>query len=389
MKPTILIIQPGPSYKTDSPKIEILGERFDGAVLTTSNDDRIVAAHTAGPFEFHCLRIKSYDGRLCNMVRYLWFCVRFCVRRRFVERKRIDLVTTYDPLKTGLIGVVASRLLSACLVPEVNGSYASHYNYLDRAPRLSRVYAFIYTQVMKVVLTFSHGIKYQYPGQIAFFDRWVGARPVGVFPNLVSLEAFRHISEEKEVLIVGFPFWRKGIDVAISAFKLIADDFPDWTLKILGWYPDLGLLNGHIAGHPRIHHHEAVPQSEMPGHVGCCAMLCCPSRSEGVPRVLMEAMMAGKPRIGSRVDGIPVVIQDGYDGFLFANEDHHELSQKMVALMRDSDLRATMGRRGRERVLREFSRERYSDQLVSLYLRVLERARPQTSECPVDRGGHS
>ncbi|MDD5569384.1 MAG: glycosyltransferase family 4 protein [Candidatus Pacebacteria bacterium] len=224
---------------------------------------------------------------------------------------------------------------------------------------------------MKIVFTFSHGIKYQYPGQIHFFEKHLGDKIVTAFPNYVDLDKFRNIAEEKEILIVGFPFWRKGIDIAIDAFKLIAPQYPDWKMKILGWYPDTSLLTSRIGDCSQIYHHLPVYSHEMPEQVGKCAIVCCSSRSEGVPRILMEVMMAEKPRIGSNVDGIPVVIKDGYDGLLFESGNVKQLSEKMALLMKDKELREVMGKRGRERVVKEFGSDQYFSKLTTFYNRLL------------------
>ena len=66
----------------------------------------------------------------------------------------------------------------------------------------------------------------------------------------------------------------------------------------------------------------------MPEQVGKAAFIVMPSRSEGLPRFLLEVKAAGKPAVGSRVSGIPDAIEDGGDGFLFSSENDQELAQK-------------------------------------------------------------
>ncbi len=362
----ILFIQPGPTYTIKDYTYNHLSDFFEGEILTTSDDEKIIATKKVGKFNFNCLKANPLHSKR-NLVVYFFYCMFFCFHYRFVKKLKIDLVVTYDPLKTGLMGIFASRVLSCKLAPEINGSYSSPYNFMDKSPKFYRVYAFVYTQIMKIVFMFSHGIKYQYPGQIHFFEKRLGSRTVSAFPNLVNLDMFKNLSEEKEILIAGFPFWRKGIDVAIDAFKLISHKYPEWKMKILGWYPDTSLLISRIGDCAQIYHHPPVYNNEMPEHVGKCAIVCCPSRSEGVPRILMEAMMAEKPRIGANVDGIPVVIKDGYDGLLFERGNVCQLSEQMVKLMDDSELRKTLGARGRLRVVNEFSSEQYFSKLISLY----------------------
>lgn len=362
----IMFIQPGPAYSIREFKFNYLSNYFSGEILTTSDNEEILATKSVGKFSLNILRTNPKHSKR-NFFIYLLFCIRFCIKLRFFKKENIDLVVTYDPLKTGLYGIIASRILSCKFAPEINGTYSSKYNFMDKSTKYCLLYAIVYTQIMKFVFTFSHGIKYQYPGQISFFENKLGKRVVSAFPNLVNLEKFTNISEEKEILVTGFPFWRKGIDVAIDAFKLIAPKYPDWKMKILGWYPDLTPITNRIGDCTQIYHHPPVCNYEMPDHVGRCAIVCCPSRSEGVPRILMEAMMAGKPRIGSNADGIPVVIKDGYDGLLFESRNVTALSEKMTQLMDSSELRKVMGLRGQERVVKEFGQEQYFSKLIDLY----------------------
>ena len=70
--------------------------------------------------------------------------------------------------------------------------------------------------------------------------------------------------------------------------------------------------------------------------------------------MLVEAMAAGKPRIGSNVDGIPTVINDGIDGLLVAPENVDDLANKLDMLMGNSDMRHELGKNGEIRAKKNF-----------------------------------
>jgi glycosyltransferase involved in cell wall biosynthesis len=106
-------------------------------------------------------------------------------------------------------------------------------------------------------------------------------------------------------------------------------------------------------------------------HMGSCAILVLPSRSEAMGRVLLEAMAAEKARIGSNVDGIPTVIDNGIDGFLVKPGDVKDLTEKLDILMGDSGLRRQMGQAGKVRVHSEFTEEVYINNLINFYNDVL------------------
>jgi len=199
---------------------------------------------------------------------------------------------------------------------------------------------------------------------------------IHAFHAYVPTQKFVNIREDNVVLFVGFPFKRKGVDILIEAFRKISPKYPCWKLKILGWYPEPYELLKAINGHPQIFHHPPVKYDEMIEHIGSCAILVLPSRSEAMGRVLVEAMAAEKPTIGSKVDGIPQVICDGVDGFLVEPENVDDLANKLDILMADSTLRSRMGKAGKARVAHEFSEETYFKNLLHFYNAVLASRSP-------------
>jgi glycosyltransferase involved in cell wall biosynthesis len=294
---------------------------------------------------------------------------------RLVKTK-IDLVVTYDPLATGLTGMLCSLILKARFAPEVNGVYTSPYEYLENETSSSTKFKkFLYPEIEKLVLSRAHGIKILFPTQIIPFEKVLSGKVIRSFPCSINEKPFLAINnteENNEVLFVGFPFKRKGVDILIAAFKSIARKYPTWKLKILGWFPDMTDLNQAISDHPQIFHHKPVYPPEMPHHIGHCSILVLPSRSEAMGRVLVEAMAAGKPRIGANVDGIPTVINDGIDGLLFEKENTIDLAQKLELLILNPELRRKMGQSGRARVLKEFTREIYYNNLFNFYNEILK-----------------
>ena len=289
------------------------------------------------------------------------------------SRSQIYLVTTYGPLKTGLIGLVVARITGAKFAPEVNGVYTSKAQWLDMPNSISnKIKKIVYPIIMRFVLKRADGVKLLFKDQIRPFNKLCSGKIVRSFHCFVPTSQFHELPENKEVLFAGFPFKRKGVDILIEAFKKIAPKYPDWKLKILGWFPDPTELNKAIGGHPQIYHHPPVHYLEMPEHIGTCAILVLPSRSEAMGRVLVEAMAAGKLRIGAAVDGIPTVINDGIDGLLFKPEDVDDLASKLDMLMGNKELRKKLGEAGAKRVKQEFTEEAFINNVINFYKEVIE-----------------
>lgn len=85
---------------------------------------------------------------------------------------------------------------------------------------------------------------------------------------------------------------------------------------------------------------------------------------EGFGLTVTEAMWKGTPVIGGNVGGIPLQIQDGYDGFLVSSVD--EAAERIVTLLKYANLREQMGRRARENVGKKFLLSRLLEQYIDL-----------------------
>jgi len=374
MKRKLLFITPGPITEMDDMKKYVeLSELFVGDVITSSDNAYVLKTKRIGSFLLHSIRYKYKRSAVVNG-KFLAYCLMFAIRSR-VNGDKYDLVVTYDPLKTGLLGAIVAVIIGSKFAPEVNGVYTSPAVYMDIGNRfISKLKKASYPILERFVLRRADGIKILFPGQLDPFKGIGSDRTIACFHDYVDIRRFRDISvsEKYEILFVGFPFRLKGVDALIKAFKQICPKFPQWRLKILGWYPDMHELVSEIGGHGRIYHHQPVPAREIPKHVGSCSIFALPSRSEAMGKVLVEAMAAGKARVGSNIDGIPSVIDDGIDGLLFEPENVEDLADKLERLISDAGLRKRLGDAGKRRAEEEFSEEKYFENLIAFYRKVIE-----------------
>ncbi|MFQ5649768.1 MAG: glycosyltransferase [bacterium] len=92
-----------------------------------------------------------------------------------------------------------------------------------------------------------------------------------------------------------------------------------------------------------------------------------PSLYEGLPNVILEAMATGLPVVATSVDGTVELVEDGSTGFLVPPKDPRALSDKILRLLADTELRKSFGRQGRQRVVNEYSLELQVNHFQNLY----------------------
>ena len=78
-----------------------------------------------------------------------------------------------------------------------------------------------------------------------------------------------------------------------------------------------------------------------------------PSLNEGMGRVLLEAMLLGKPIIASDTGGIPELVEDGINGFLFPTGDYKKLAEKIIFLIKNPAVAKEMEKKGKEKAEKE------------------------------------
>jgi glycosyltransferase involved in cell wall biosynthesis len=97
-----------------------------------------------------------------------------------------------------------------------------------------------------------------------------------------------------------------------------------------------------------------------------------PSLNEGMGRVLVEAMAAGRPIVASKVGGIPDLVKDGQNGFLVKPGDANDLSSAIKKLLNDKKVREEMGRKGRA-MAGDYSVEKMIEKIDALYTNLYRR----------------
>ena len=170
--------------------------------------------------------------------------------------------------------------------------------------------------------------------------------------------------DDTVIAFVGTISLRKGLDVLVEALT----EIPRAGVKVLvqgdgdlAWFNQLvadALLSDVVIRHP----------FGDPGAVYAVAdVFVLPSRAEGFPLVVVEAMMSGLPVVRSNVEGAADQIRDGETGMLFASEDAQALADRFTLLIGDPGLRGKIGRAAAEYAKTEFGQAKMADRTLMAY----------------------
>ncbi|BDG09428.1 glycosyltransferase family 4 protein [Anaeromyxobacter paludicola] len=165
---------------------------------------------------------------------------------------------------------------------------------------------------------------------------------VGAGANVFPESAPRQ-DDGETVLFVGVDFLRKGGAVLLEAFARLRRRRPRARLLLAGPRRPLALP----AGAAQL---GFVPFSELPALCARSTVFALPTLREPFGIAYLDAMACGLPCVGTRLEAVPEIVQDGLTGLLVPPADPAALAAALEALLADPERARGMGQRGRERV---------------------------------------
>jgi glycosyltransferase involved in cell wall biosynthesis len=161
-------------------------------------------------------------------------------------------------------------------------------------------------------------------------------------PNPVStdLEAKGAAGTEEVVVFGGEIGRRKGADVLSRAWPIVAEARPHARCVVVGPPGDFVLPPAE-----RLEARGPVDADAMRGLIRTARVIALPSRAEGMPMILTEAMSMGRPFVSTPVGGIAELAESG--GVLVSVEDHVGLAGRLIDFLADPKMAQDIGERGR------------------------------------------
>ncbi len=166
------------------------------------------------------------------------------------------------------------------------------------------------------------------------------------------------------ILFVGIDFERKGGYILLDAFKIVKEKIKDARLVIIGSKYKVSIEGVEFKGF--------ISHEEKMYYYNVASVFAMPSIMEPFGLVFLEAMANRIPCIGSMVDAIPEIIEDGITGFLVPPNNPEELAKKLILLLENENLMKIMGDNGRKRVENIFTWDKIVDRMTNEFEKIRE-----------------
>jgi len=174
------------------------------------------------------------------------------------------------------------------------------------------------------------------------------------------------LSEPAKILTVAGINPVKGLDTLIKALSLIQEDF---KLTIIGSIRDptymdrLSMMVESFNLKDKITFiTDTVDNDALASHYASSTLFILPSRDEGLPVALLEALHFNLPVVATSVGGIPDVVEDHVNGLLVKPDDPFELAKAISSLLQNDQLRRELSKNSRQRLVERYYRTRITIQ---------------------------
>jgi glycosyltransferase involved in cell wall biosynthesis len=166
----------------------------------------------------------------------------------------------------------------------------------------------------------------------------------------------------------------KGIMEFIQALPLILNASTDVKIFLIGG----GKVDNQVVStlnalnmKERVILHNWINYSDLPKYYNQTRLIVIPSKSEGLPNVLLEAMSCGTPVLATPVGGIPDIVKDRETGFLLKNLTREEIAEKVLSALSDTNLLKLVSQNALNQLSEHFSFNaaigRYREIIYALY----------------------
>ena len=321
--------------------------------------------HLFEEYEIEAIEYKIERNSL-NPLKELWTIKRIY---SVIKPLNLDILQNFTA-KPNIYGSIVGKLAKVPMVVNAVTGLGSFYLSDSRKAKLIKsimesLYRWVNRRVNFIIFQNSDDMNY-------FIDSGIVDRKKAVLIKSSGIDTKKFLpSQDKKinfpliVLMIARAIWHKGV----REYYESANSLSSKSVKFI-------LIGDTDEGNPSCVDEKFLNSGEVNwlGHrddikeqIEQCDIFVLPSYREGVPRTLLEAASMAKPIVTTDAVGCREVVDDGVNGFLVPVGSSELLTQKIKELIYNKNLRDTMGKNGRIKILKEFAVDIVVQQYVELY----------------------
>jgi len=274
---------------------------------------------------------------------------------RLLRRWKPDVILAFFGVPAGVVAMIAKMFYKIPYVVSLRGGDVPGFRPYDFG-----TYHKIIAPLLRRVWKNAASIVANSTGLRTLAMKFERHYPIMIIPNGVDVDRFVAPVERRwdlpRLLFVGRVVHQKGLDLLFPALGKLTD-LP-WELTIVGDGPEhaaLQELAAKLSIAERVHFVGWQRGADLECHYNESNLLVLPSRHEGMPNVVLEAMASGLPVLATRIAGSEELVLPGRTGELVDPESESALEEKLRPLLADPGLRKRLGAAGRQRVVDGFT----------------------------------
>lgn len=285
-----------------------------------------------------------------------------------IKEKKVDVLHTHNP-GPHFYGAISGYLTGR---PVIHTKHGRNYPADIKKVWLNKISSFLTEKIVAVS---------QNAAEICLEVEKIPASKVTVILNGVDTNLFCAVDvgnrKDQGLVYVGIVARlsvEKDHRTLLAACKLLTEKTTEFHLEIIGDGPLRCVLEATVKD---LDLDKYVSFSGMRHNVSELLrqldVFVLSSTTEGISLTLLEAMATELPIVATDVGGNPEVVIDGETGYIVPSQNPEEMANKLFRLIDDENMRRQMGKKGRERVVENFSIKETARQYEELYSSVLSK----------------
>ena len=326
-------------------------------------------------------KVKTLNiERSLNPIKFLISAFQLFV---FLRKEKFDIIHVHTPV-AALIGRLAAK---AAKVPNI--IYTAHGFYFhDEMPKIQRLLhisleriaghftSLLFTQSLEDAQT-AQKLNIALPNRIFAIGNGVNKKKFS--PKIINKKNIvrANFKIPKDAFVIGMIcrlVKEKGIIEFLDAAKLIKKNYSNVWFILVGdrLKSDRDkLVNKSIKDANVILNNQLIltgMRNDIPEILSCMDLFSLPSRREGMPRTIIEAMMMEKPVVATNIRGSREEVINEKTGLLVPTKNPKKLAEAFEKIIKNPNLGKSMGLAGRKRALKHYDESK----VIDLQLRLIE-----------------